>query len=209
MQTTDVRQTAQQAVDQSKSFLGKQVDDKTTEIGQQIGSVAQELRSMGDQLKQSPIAGPVAGYVDQGVGYVERLGQYLQDADSDRLIGDLEGFARQQPWAVAAGALVLGFAASRFLKTSSSRRYRSGSYDAASGTYGGGTGRGYGISSGTAYGSPGTGYGTTGTGYGGTSYGSAGGGTADTGYSATGIRSGATDTTDTTGIRSGGERYAT
>lgn len=196
MQTTDVRQTAQQAVDQSKSFLGKQVDDKTTEIGQQIGSVAQELRSVGDQLKQSPIAGPVAGYVDQGVGYVERLGQYLQDADSDRLIGDLEGFARQQPWAVAAGALVLGFAASRFLKTSSTRRYRAGSYDAASGTYGG----------------TGAGYGTSGTGYGGTSYGSTGGGTADTGFAATGIRSGAadtTDTTDTTGIRSGGERYAT
>jgi hypothetical protein len=195
MQTTDVRQTAQQAVDQSKSFLGKQVDGKTTEIGQQIGSVAQELRSVGDQLKQSPIAGPVAGYVDQGIGYVERLGQYLQDADSDRLVGDLETFARQQPWAVAAGALVLGFAASRFLKTSSTRRYRSGSYDAASGTYGGGTGAGYGISSGTAYGSTGTGYGTSGT--------------ADTGYAATGIRSDATDTTDTTGIRSGGERYAT
>jgi hypothetical protein len=166
MQTTDVRQTAQQAVDQSKSFLGKQVDDKTTEIGQQIGSVAQELRSVGDQLKQSPIAGPVTGYVDQGVEYVERLGQYLQDADSDRLIGDLENFARQQPWAVAAGALVLGFAASRFLKTSSTRRYRSG------------------------YGTSGS-YGTTGTSYGGT-----GGGTADTGLAAT-------------GIRSGGERYAT
>ncbi len=205
MQTTDVRQTAQQAVDQSKSFLGKQVDGKTTEIGQQIGSVAQELRSVGDQLKQSPIAGPVAGYVDQGVGYVERLGQYLQDADSDRLVGDLETFARQQPWAVAAGALILGFAASRFLKSSSTRRYRTGSYDAASGTYGG-TGAGYGISSGTAYGSTGTGYGSSGTGYGGTSYGSTGGGTADTGLAATGIRS---DATDTTGIRSGGERYAT
>jgi hypothetical protein len=180
MQTTDVRQTAQQAVDQSKSFLGKQVDDKTTEIGQQIGAVAQELRSVGDQLKQSPVAGPVAGYVDQGVGYVERLGQYLQDADSEKLIGDLESFARQQPWAVAAGALVLGFAASRFLKTSSSRRYRSG----GTGGYGmtgssGTSATSHGISAGTAYGSSGTGYGT-----------------ADTGYAAT-------------GIRSGGERYAT
>jgi hypothetical protein len=194
MQTTDVRQTAQQAVDQSKSFLGKQVDGKTTEIGQQIGSVAQELRSVGDQLKQSPIAGPVAGYVDQGVEYVERLGQYLQDADSDRLIGDLENFARQQPWAVATGALVLGFAASRFLKAASTRRYRTGGYGSASGTYG----SGYGISAGTAYGSTGTGYGTTdagygtGSGYGGTSYGDTGSGMADT-----------------TGIRSGGERYAT
>lgn len=191
MQTTDVRETAQQAVDQSKSFLGKQVDDRTTQIGQQIGSVAQELRSVGDQLKQSPLAGPVAGYVDQGVGYVERLGQYLQDADSDRLVGDLESFARQQPWAVAAGALVLGFAASRFLKTSSSRRYRStgGTYG-SSGDYGGA----YGTSGLTGYGSTSTGTGT------GTGYGAAG--TGGTSY-------GTTDTSDTTGIRSGGERYAT
>ncbi len=168
MQTTDVRETAQKAVDQSKSFLGKQVDDRSTLIGQQIGSVAQELRSVGDQLKQSPIAGPVAGYVDQGVGYVERLGQYLEDADSERLIGDLESFARQQPWAVAAGALALGFAASRFLKTSSSRRYRS-------------TAGGYG--SGTSYGTTGlsdTGYAATGA--------SSGYGT--TGADTTGIRSG-------------------
>lgn len=194
MQTTDVRQTAQQAVDQSKSFLGKQVDSKTTEIGQQIGSVAQDLRSVGDQLKQTPVAGPVANYVDQGVEYVERLGQYLQDADSERLIGDLEDFARQQPWAIAAGALVLGFAASRFLKASSTRRYRSGGYGTSGGTYASG------------YGSTGSGYGTSGSGYGGTSatgYGtSAGYGTgtgtsgADTGFAAT-------------GIRSGGERYAT
>lgn len=198
MQTTDVRQTAQQAVDQSKSFLGKQVDGKTTEIGQQIGSVAQELRSVGDQLKQSPVAGPVAGYVDQGVEYVERLGQYLQDADSDRLLGDLENFARQQPWAVAAGALVLGFAASRFLKSSSTRRYRSGGYGTSGGTYASGygsTGSGYGA--GAGYGT--STYGTSSGGYGGTSstgYGASGSAEADTGLAAT-------------GIRSGGERYAT
>ena len=105
-----------------------------------------------------------------------------------RQVGDLEGFARQQPWAVAAGALILGFAASRFLKSTSTRRYRTGGYDAASGTYGGGA-SGYGINAGTAYGSTGTGYGTSGTGYGATGTGS--------------------DVTDTTGIRSGGERYAT
>jgi hypothetical protein len=200
MQTTDVRETAQKAVDQSKSFLGKQVDDRTTQIGQQIGSVAQELRSVGDQLKQSPIAGPVAGYVDQGVGYVERLGQYLESADSDRLIGDLEGFARQQPWAVAAGALVLGFAASRFLKTSSARRYRSTS---GTGTSYGTTGSGYGAT-GTGYGT-GSGYGTTATG---SSYGTTGSGTLGTTGTGDAYDT-VTDATDTTGIRSGGERYAT
>jgi|ERR1700733_12970512 len=125
MQTTDVRETAQNAVNQGKSLLGKQVDDRTTQIGQQIGSVADGLRNVGDQLRDggTPAA---AVYVDQGAELAASLGHYLQDADSDRLIADLENYARKQPWVVAAGALVLGFAASRFLKTSSARRYRGG-----------------------------------------------------------------------------------
>ena len=125
MQTTDVRETAQNAVNQGKSFLGKQVDERSTVIGQQIGSLAQDLRNVGDQLRESGTVGGAAGYVDQGAELVDKVARYLQDADSDRLIGDLEHYARQQPWAIAGAALVLGFAASRFIKTSSVRRYTS------------------------------------------------------------------------------------
>lgn len=135
MQTTDVRETAQNAVNQGKSFLGKQVDERSTVIGQQIGSLAQDLRNVGDQLRESGTVGGAAGYVDQGAELVDKLANYLQDADSDRLIGDLEDYARRQPWAIAGAALVLGFAASRFLKTSSVRRYTS-TYGTT--TYGGG-----------------------------------------------------------------------
>ncbi|HEY0396343.1 MAG TPA: hypothetical protein VGD01_17840 [Candidatus Elarobacter sp.] len=138
MQTTDVRESAQNALDQGKSLLGKQLDDRTTQIGQQIDSVAQELRNVGDQLRQSGPIGLAAGYVDQAADLVSQLGRYLQDADSDRLIADLETVARANPWGIAAGALVLGFAASRFLKTSSARRYR----EAAGGSYGGADGAG-------------------------------------------------------------------
>jgi len=175
MQTTDVRETAQNALNQGKSLLGKQVDDRSTQIGQQIGSVAQDLRNVGDQLRQSGTVGAAAGYVDQGADLIERVGRYLEDADSDRLIGDLENYARRQPWAIAAAALVAGFAASRFLKTSSARRYRGAGDDASYGSTGG-------------YGGGGSSYGDTtyrGATYGDTTYG------------------------DGTGIRTGGERYAT
>jgi hypothetical protein len=47
----------------------------------------------------------------------------LREKDSDALLADVEDFARRQPWAVGAGALVLGFVGSRFLKASSGRRY--------------------------------------------------------------------------------------
>ncbi len=153
MQTTDVRETAQNAVNQGKSFLGKQVDERSTMIGQQIGSLAQDLHNVGDQLRASGTVGGAAGYVDQGAELVDKLAQYLQDADSDRLIGDLEQYARRQPWAIAGAALVLGFAASRFIKTSSVRRYRgasdggsygSGSYGSSYGSYGTGSTSSYG-----------------------------------------------------------------
>ena len=44
-------------------------------------------------------------------------------------------FGRRQPWAVIAGGLALGFAASRFLKASSSRRYESGYQSYGGGGY--------------------------------------------------------------------------
>lgn len=123
MDAREVQQAAQGAVHQSKSFLNRQVDERTTQIGTQMGSAAQELRNVGDQLRQTP-GSPVAGYVDRGADWVERFGHYLQEADGDRIVGDLESMARSQPWAVAAGAAALGFAASRFIKSSSARRYR-------------------------------------------------------------------------------------
>lgn len=129
---SEVSETAQKAVNQSKSFLGKQVDERTTQLGQQIENVAKDIRNAGDQLRQNGI-GAAAGYVDRGADVVEQVGRYLEHADSERLVADLEGVARRQPWTFAAGALALGFATSRFLKTSSSRRYRrSSAYDQGS-----------------------------------------------------------------------------
>jgi hypothetical protein len=132
---TDVRETAQNAVHQGKSFLTKQIDDRTTQIGRQVGAVADEIRKTADQLRESGPVGLAADYVDQAADFVDRIGRYLQDADSDRLMRDLENVARRQPYAVAAAALALGFAASRFLKTSSARRYREG-LDGGGATYG-------------------------------------------------------------------------
>ena len=55
---------------------------------------------------------------------MQSVGQWLERSDGDQILNDVEGFARRKPWAVAAGGLVLGLAASRFLKASSSERYR-------------------------------------------------------------------------------------
>ena len=84
-------------------------------------SVAEELRNQG---KHQP-----AKLAEQAADRAESLGNYLQNANGDRILRDVEDFGRRQPWAVIAGGLALGFAASRFLKASSSRRYEQ-SYNA-------------------------------------------------------------------------------
>ena len=124
MQTMDVRGAAQRAVNQSKSFLSKQVDETTTRFGAQIGSVARDLHDIGDELRKSGASGPAARYVDQGADLIEGLGHYLKDADAERLFGDVERHARKQPLAFAAEAIAVGFATSRFLKATSAPRDR-------------------------------------------------------------------------------------
>jgi hypothetical protein len=141
MDTTDVREAARSAMNQSKSFVTRLVDERTRQLGEQIGSTARDLRKVGDDLRSSTTLAPLAEYADQGATLVDRLAAYLDGADADRLLGDLENLARRQPWAIAAGAAALGFAGSRFLKTSSARRYRSaleesGEAGSGAGTYG-------------------------------------------------------------------------
>ena len=127
MQSTDVREAAQQAVTQSKSFVTRQLQSQTSQWGEQIGSVASDLRTVSDQLRSNPTGSIAATYVDQGADAIENLGRYVSDADLDRLLADAETFARRQPLVMAAGLFAVGFAASRFIKTSSARRYYEGS----------------------------------------------------------------------------------
>jgi len=80
------------------------------------------MRSVAEQLRQQGKDQP-ARLAEQAADRAERVGGYLKHADADTILGDLEDFGRRRPWAVIAGGLALGIAASRFLKASSSRRY--------------------------------------------------------------------------------------
>ena len=82
---------------------------------------------MAQQLREQGKDGP-AKLADQAADRAQRVGSYLEDSDADRIIGDVEDFARRNPWAVALGGLALGFAASRVLRASSTDRYQSGAY---------------------------------------------------------------------------------
>ena len=126
------QEKAQQAAGQAREQLRSQVEQRSTEAGQKVSAQGGDLRAVGDQLREQGKDGP-AKLADQAAHHVERAGSWLTDSDADKILRDIEDAARKNPWAVAAGGLALGFAASRFLKASSSDRYQARGTTSASG----------------------------------------------------------------------------
>jgi gas vesicle protein len=116
------QETAQQAAGKAKNRVAEQVDQRSTEAGHRVSSMAEDARSVAEQLRSQGKDQP-AKLAEQAAQRAESLGDYLKNADGDAILRDVEDFGRRQPWAVIAGGIALGFAASRFLKASSSRRY--------------------------------------------------------------------------------------
>jgi hypothetical protein len=117
------QERAGQAAQQARGRLRDQVDQRSTQAGERLAGSAADARSVAEELRLKGKDTP-ARLVEQAAGQADRAAAYLQQASGDRILGDVEDFARSKPWAVAAGGLVVGFAASRFLKASSSRRYQ-------------------------------------------------------------------------------------
>jgi hypothetical protein len=115
---------ARSAAGQAKRGFRDQVDRRSTEAGERISSQAGDVRGVAEELRRQGKDGP-ARLAEQLADRAERFAGYLERSDGDRILRDAEDYARRNPWAVAAGGLVVGFAASRFLKASSGQRYRS------------------------------------------------------------------------------------
>ena len=120
----ETQKKAREVAGQARGRVSQEVDRRSTQAGEQVNSNASDARSVADELRKQGKDGP-ARYVEQAADRAERLGGYLQESDGDRILRDVEDFARRNPWAVAAGGLLVGFAASRMLKASSGDRYRS------------------------------------------------------------------------------------
>ncbi|MCW2983313.1 MAG: hypothetical protein JWR63_883 [Conexibacter sp.] len=118
------QEKAQEAAGQARDRVRGQIDQRSTQAGEQVTGHANDLRSVGDSLREQGKDQP-AKLADQAAERLERAGGWLTESDADRILGDVEDFARKNPWAVMAGGLAIGFAASRMLKASSSDRYDS------------------------------------------------------------------------------------
>jgi len=127
------KDTAKNFVDQAKTAAGdaygavadkassKLQEQKATLAGG-LGSVAESVRSMGDNLNQSPNPNPVADYTaqyaDTAAQKLEQVANYFEQTDIKAMARDIESFARRNPAVFLGGAFVLGILAARFIKSS-------------------------------------------------------------------------------------------
>jgi hypothetical protein len=116
------QEKAQQAAGEARNRVRDEVDTRSTQAGEQAENVANDVRSVGEHLRAEGKHKP-AELADKAAARVADLGDYLKRSDGDAILRDVERFGRERPWAVVAGGVALGIAASRFLKASSSRRY--------------------------------------------------------------------------------------
>jgi len=102
--------------------IREQLDQRSTQAGEQLQSIGKTLQSGANQLRSEGKDVP-ARVVEEVARRADDVGGYLQSAEADRILGDIEGFARRRPWLTAGVGALAGFLASRFVKASGSRRY--------------------------------------------------------------------------------------
>jgi ElaB/YqjD/DUF883 family membrane-anchored ribosome-binding protein len=117
-----VQEKAQEARGAAASAVCEQVEQRSTQVGSQVGEVAEALRGTSETLRSQDKEVP-AKVLDAITDRVEPMGRYLSEASADRLLGDAEHFGRRNPWVVIAGGFTVGVLVSRLLKASSSRRF--------------------------------------------------------------------------------------
>jgi hypothetical protein len=81
-----------------------------------IGAIAQAAgRAAGEFEDALP---PAARYIRQASEQIQGVADVVRQRDVRELVGEVENFARQQPALFFGGAVILGFAVLRFLKSS-------------------------------------------------------------------------------------------
>ena len=118
-----VQEKAGEMRGQVSNVVREQVDTRSTQAGEQVSSVADALRRTSQSLREEGNEAP-AKVTERVAEQAERFGTYLRDSDADQILSGVESLARRRPWAFAAGGLVVGMIASRFLKASSGGRYQ-------------------------------------------------------------------------------------
>jgi hypothetical protein len=114
---------ASQAIDTVKQKATTKIEDQKATLAQGLGSVADTIRQVGENLRgtagESEVASTAAKYGDSLATQVEQFSNYLDKHNVSDLLREVERFARRNPAYFIGGAFALGLLGARFLKSSS------------------------------------------------------------------------------------------
>ncbi len=109
---TAAKEIAADATGRVKSAM---IEQKTASADY-LGTIAQAVqRAAGEFEIDVPQA---AQYIRQAAGQIETVANAVRQRDMRELVGEVQQFARRQPTLFFGGAVILGFAALRFFKSS-------------------------------------------------------------------------------------------
>lgn len=106
------KEMAADATDKVKSAINEQ----KTASADYLGTIAEAAqRAAGEFDTDAPQA---AEYIRKAAGQIETVANAVRDRDIRELVDEVQEFARRQPTLFFGGAVILGFAALRFFKSS-------------------------------------------------------------------------------------------
>jgi ElaB/YqjD/DUF883 family membrane-anchored ribosome-binding protein len=114
------QEKASELREEGSARLRDQFDQRSSQAGRQMRSLAEALRRSGDELGSEGNGGMLTG---KTADRIEQLGSYLEQKRGDEVMRDIETFVRRRPWMLAGFGMLAGMAAARFMKASSEERY--------------------------------------------------------------------------------------
>ena len=120
--TDQAKAVAVEAREQLSELLGRTQDELRDRAQEQSDRAAGALRTLAGQISalsegRSADAGPLAGYLSDAQGKVERFAERLADRGPQGVLDDLAGFARRQPAVFLLLAGGAGFAIGRLTRS--------------------------------------------------------------------------------------------
>jgi len=143
------KEQASELVDAAKNVASQATDRLKDKVSEQRGAGAEYVGTLAETIRRAarefdndlPIAGK---YIRKAAAQVENVSDSIRTGDINDLVSSAQTFARRQPTAFLGIAVLAGFAAVRFLKSSSDASSGPSDASSASNRQPGDSNRGYG-----------------------------------------------------------------
>lgn len=122
--SAEAEQLASDAATRTTGWVQSRLDTQKERAADSLSSIAETLRSTGQQLEGKPAA--ASEYVQRAADQVEDFAYYLRQRDVGEIVDEAEDFARRQPGIFLGAAFSLGLLGARFLKSSRRNLVRKG-----------------------------------------------------------------------------------